>query len=343
MKINLHKNARTTPAQRAFIQNEEQLNVTQVAEKLGVSETTVRRWRNRSSVFDKPHTPRVIARSLDPMQEIEAVLIRICLRPGLDDFTQLISRFITPECSRSGMNRCLQKYGISKQYSLNRISPYDLKDHRGTYLYFNRIVFPRLPDMRGLFCIHTLQDVRFRWLSLQVCDLPETSPLSFIQNFIRQYPLRVLGLCYSDSIYAGGRKTAEYRLSGKHLETQLLHFMRVNQLKHFKIDISEQVSSTIEKTLLTCVNSSDNIIALGPETLKPELDGRLSIYNTKMVQRALKQKTPLEALSNFYQEFPSSFQCRPDSMIQKPRPERPARQSNTVYSTRRRQSRSLSI
>jgi hypothetical protein len=57
MELKLHANARTTPNTRAYIQNSGK-SVAELADELGVSETTIRRWKNRNSVLDRsPSAP----------------------------------------------------------------------------------------------------------------------------------------------------------------------------------------------------------------------------------------------------------------------------------------------
>ncbi|MCB2262594.1 MAG: helix-turn-helix domain-containing protein, partial [Candidatus Thiosymbion ectosymbiont of Robbea hypermnestra] len=46
MNIHLHANAATTPKTRRYIQMSHQ-SVTQLADELGVSEDTIRRWQRR--------------------------------------------------------------------------------------------------------------------------------------------------------------------------------------------------------------------------------------------------------------------------------------------------------
>jgi transposase-like protein len=52
MQLTLHANATTTPKTRAYIQASER-SVAELAEELGVNETTIRRWRKRDSVADR--------------------------------------------------------------------------------------------------------------------------------------------------------------------------------------------------------------------------------------------------------------------------------------------------
>src|SRR5204863_8627918 len=55
MELNLHANATTTPKERGYIQRSKK-PVAELAVELGVSETTIRRWRDRTTVADRSHT-----------------------------------------------------------------------------------------------------------------------------------------------------------------------------------------------------------------------------------------------------------------------------------------------
>ena len=59
MDLSLHANATTTPKIRAYIQHS-RAPVAVLADELGVSETTIRRWRARSTVTDRSHTPEAL-------------------------------------------------------------------------------------------------------------------------------------------------------------------------------------------------------------------------------------------------------------------------------------------
>ncbi len=63
MELALHANATTTPRTRAYIQRSKK-PVAELADELGVSETTVRRWRGRTAVDDHSHRPKRLTTSL---------------------------------------------------------------------------------------------------------------------------------------------------------------------------------------------------------------------------------------------------------------------------------------
>ncbi len=68
MMVRLHKNAATTPATRRYIQSSN-LPVRRLARELGVSEDTIRRWKKRTDVEDRPHTAHRLQTNLTPFQE----------------------------------------------------------------------------------------------------------------------------------------------------------------------------------------------------------------------------------------------------------------------------------
>ena len=84
MNIRLHANATTTPKTRHYIQASNQ-SVRQLADELGVSEDTIRRWKRRDGVADGSHTPHHLQTTLTPVQEVVVVELRKTLLLPLDD------------------------------------------------------------------------------------------------------------------------------------------------------------------------------------------------------------------------------------------------------------------
>ena len=75
MLIQLHSQATTTPKIRAEIQaSREPASV--LAERFGITEQTVWKWRKRDSVQDRSHTAHRLQTTLTPAQEAVAVSLR---------------------------------------------------------------------------------------------------------------------------------------------------------------------------------------------------------------------------------------------------------------------------
>ena len=114
MELSLHANATTTPRVRAYIQRSRK-SVVELAAELGVSETTIRRWRGRTSVTDRSHTPKTLTISLSPMEEALVCELRTRLQLPLDDITEVLHRCVNAKLSRSAIHRCLVRHGLSQR------------------------------------------------------------------------------------------------------------------------------------------------------------------------------------------------------------------------------------
>ena len=117
MVIHLHKNARTTPAIRRELQTS-RLPTRRLAEHYGVSRQTVSKWRGRSSSADASHRPHRLHTRLTPAQEAVVVELRKTLLLPLDDLLAVTHEFISTAVSRSGLDRCLRRHGVSNLQAL---------------------------------------------------------------------------------------------------------------------------------------------------------------------------------------------------------------------------------
>lgn len=111
MLIHLHKQATTTPKVRAAIQASAEPALV-LAERYGISEQTVYKWRKRDSVEDRSHTPHRLQTTLTPVQQAVAVTLRKTLLVSLDDLLAVVREFLNPNASRSGLDRCLRRHGV---------------------------------------------------------------------------------------------------------------------------------------------------------------------------------------------------------------------------------------
>lgn len=109
----LHGCATTTHAVRAAIQRSK-ASVPEIAERYGLNEKTVRKWRSRKTVEDAamgPKDPRSTV--LSPEQEAACVAFRRHTLLPLDDCLYALQDSI-PELTRSSLHRLYQRHGISR-------------------------------------------------------------------------------------------------------------------------------------------------------------------------------------------------------------------------------------
>jgi len=104
--------AQTTPRTRAEIKASP-FSITALSEQYNITISTARKWKHRDDVQDRSHRPLNLDTTLTPAQEARVVEIRRSLLLPLDDLLCVIREFINPAVSRSGLDRCLRRHGVS--------------------------------------------------------------------------------------------------------------------------------------------------------------------------------------------------------------------------------------
>ena len=117
MNIRLHQQARTTPAIRREIQSSS-LSERALARLYNTTRSTIRKWRKRDDVADASHRPHQLQTTLTLAQESIVVYLRTALQLPLDDLLTVTREFLNPAVSRSGLDRCLRRHGVSNLKAL---------------------------------------------------------------------------------------------------------------------------------------------------------------------------------------------------------------------------------
>ena len=118
----LHNCATTTHAVRAAIQRS-QASVSELAERFGINQKTVRKWRGRRSVEDLPMGPKNPRSTvLTPEEEAACVAFRKHTLLPLDDCLYALQDSI-PHLTRSSLHRLFQRHDISRLASVEGDKP----------------------------------------------------------------------------------------------------------------------------------------------------------------------------------------------------------------------------
>src|SRR6218665_1465660 len=149
MSMALHKNAPTTPAVRADIAASSQ-TASVLAQRYGITEQTVYKWKKREVFGDRCHTAHRLQTVLTPAQETVVVHLRHTLLLPLDDLLAVTREFLSPDVSRSGLERCLGRHGVGNLDALKPQEPtvthQALKSYEPGYAHMDVKYLPQLRD-----------------------------------------------------------------------------------------------------------------------------------------------------------------------------------------------------
>ena len=169
MMITLHKNATTTPAVRAQIQ-QSSASEYELAAQYGISRTTVQRWKGRDTVEDRSHTPHRLQTTLNAGQEELVVYLRKQLRMPLDDLLSVVREFIHPTMGRSSLHRLLVRRGVDK---LPKPSPESspakpFKAYEPGYVHIDVKYLPQMADEPSRGYVFVAIDRATRWVFIGI-------------------------------------------------------------------------------------------------------------------------------------------------------------------------------
>jgi transposase InsO family protein len=220
MQVRLHANATTTPKVRAYIQ-QSTAPVSMLAAELGVSETTIRRWRARTSVLDRSHAPKRPTSQLSAVEERLIRELRSELALPLDDITEVMRRCVRDTISRSGVHRCLVRHGLNRR---PRPEPPEVGVFETVGVGFIHIDLKHLTGLRGhKSYVFVAIDRATRFVHVEIVESRSAKTIAaclerFLDAFA--YPVHVIltdnGSEFTDRFAVDMKDKPEDKPSGRH-------------------------------------------------------------------------------------------------------------------------------
>jgi transposase-like protein len=189
MELSLHANATTTPKVRAYIQRSKK-PVMELAAELGVSETTIRRWRNRTTVNDRSHTPKTLTTSLSAMDEALVCELRTNLQLPLDDITEVMKRCVNVALSRSAIHRCLVRHGLHRRPKPASPPIGSFEQATVGFIHIDLKHLPALERRKSYAFVAIDRATRYVYLEVHPKRDAETAA-GFLNRFLSHFPHRV--------------------------------------------------------------------------------------------------------------------------------------------------------
>ncbi len=222
MKIDLHANATTTPKSRAYIQAST-ASVAELARELGVTETTIRRWKGRTSQQDGSHVRHNLGQSTSVAEEELIVALRQDVRLSLDDIVEVMNRCVNPKLSRSAIHRCLKRRGAAERpKEANDAAPrraFD-KDIPCGFIHIDLKHLTRLEKCRAY--VFVAIDRATRFVHIEIIQRRDANTVAqCLKRFLKAFPHKVHAILTDNGAeftdrFGGARWKTVRKPSGRH-------------------------------------------------------------------------------------------------------------------------------
>ncbi|EGV34093.1 Integrase catalytic region [Thiorhodococcus drewsii AZ1] len=317
MEIRLHKNARTTPAIRRDLQASTLPNKV-LAAQYNLSVQTVRKWRRRTVVEDASHRPHRLSTTLSPEQEVLVVALRETLLLPFDDLLAVTREFIHPEASRSALDRCLRRHGIS---NLKSLIPQEadtakrpvktFKDYALGFVHVDVKYLPQMLDEDRRKYLFAAIDRATRWVYVEILDDKSAASASgFLERLIAKAPFTLTkiltdnGKEFTDRFCATGERspTGQHRFDQVCAQHAIVHRLTKPRTPQTN-GMVERFNGRIAEVLATTRFDSS-------QSLEQTITRYVQVYNQHIPQKALGHIAPIQALKDWAEKRPELFKKR---------------------------------
>lgn len=313
MNLRLHANATTTPKVRRYIQHATK-PVAALARELGVSEDTVRRWKGREDVGDASHTPHHLSTTLTPAQEMVVLELRQTLLLGLDELLVVTREFLNPGASRSGLDRCLRRHGLSNLRALRAqeadaegpLKPF--KAYAPGFVHIDIKYLPQMPDEERRRYLFVAIDRASRWVYVELRTTKSAAAAAaFLKAVQAKAPFRIERLltdndkAFTDRFSRAGerRPSGAHRFDQRCAEFGIEHRL-IRPRRPQTNGMVERFNGRITDVLRT--HRFDSALSL-----ETTLKRFVHLYNHHIPQKVLGYKAPLDALKEWQSKAPEKF------------------------------------
>ncbi len=274
----------------------------------------MRKWQRREETADCSHRPHCLHTTLSPAQEAVVVALRQTLLLPLDDLLAVTREFLNEGVSRSGLDRCLRRHGVSELKALLPRDESGKPAYQPSKAYVPGLVhvdlkyLPQLPDEDQRHYLFAAIDRATRWVYVEI--LPEKSAAGaqgFLTNLLQAAPFRITqiltdnGKAFTDRFYA----TGEQEPTGQHGFDRICHAQHIEHRlippRHPQTHgMIERFNGHISEVLGTSRFCSG-------EQLAETLQRYVNVYNHHIPQRALGHVCPVEVLEQWRLKQPGLF------------------------------------
>jgi transposase-like protein len=189
--------------------------------ELGVSETTIRRWRERTTVNDRSHRPKTLSVSLSEMEEALVCELRTRLQLPLDDVVEVMRRCVNPKLSRSAIHRCLVRHNLNRRPKSDKPAIGVFEDATVGFIHVDLKHLPALERRKSYAFVAIDRATRYVYLEIHPARDAKTAA-GFLERFLVHFPYPVHtiltdnGSEFTDRFAVDMKDKPQDRPSGRH-------------------------------------------------------------------------------------------------------------------------------
>ncbi len=317
MNLQLHKNARTSPAIRRELQAQPaSITNKELADLYHLNRHTVAKWRKRQGTAEASSRPHTIHANLSPAQEQITVALRTNLLLPLDDLLAVTHEFLNTTVSRSGLSRCLRRHNVSNlnvlreqlEPSVATAKPKPFKNYEPGFVHVDIKYLPKMPDEPRHKYLFAAIDRSTRWVYVEIHDNKSAQTANeFLSRLIDKAPFTINkiltdnGKEFTDRFCA----TGERQPTGRHPfdKTCQVHNIvhRLIKPRHPQTNgMIERFNGRIAEILNTYHFDSS-------QTLSQTILRYVRLYNHAIPQKSLGHLSPMSAMQQWQQKTPHRF------------------------------------
>jgi transposase InsO family protein len=225
----------------------------------------------------------------------------------------VVREFIQPAMSRSALDRCLRRHGIS---SLNKLIPVEedtapkksFKAYEPGFVHVDVKYLPQMPDETSRKYLFVAIDRATRWVYMEIrATKTAATAQGFLKNLIQKAPFVISKLLtdngkeFTDRFCATGqRKPTGNHVFDKVCATHGIEHRLIKPRHPQTNGMVERFNGRIEDILgQTRFNSASH--------LKDSLLKYNQLYNHHIAQKLLGHVTPIQAMKNWQKTHPDLF------------------------------------
>ena len=303
----LHGSAKTTHAVRAELQRS-QAPVAELAKRYGINQKTVIKWRKRQSVEDLPMGPKERRSSvLSPMEEAAIVALRVQALLPLDD-VYIALRDVIPHLTRSSLHRCLQRHGISRLPKADREKPKKFKDYEIGYFHIDIAELRYEGGKAFLFvAVDRTSKLVFARIYRQATKL---AAAAFLKVLVKTVPYRIHTVLTDNGVQfvqpeRGGNPGWLIQIFERVCRENGIEHRLTKPYHPWTNGQAERMVRTIKEATVRCFHYASI------NELRRHVRDWLIAYNFAKKLKALRFRTPYEAIEQLWMAKPDVFIVKP--------------------------------